>query len=64
MAMEMAMEERRFMAQWNALADGKQFMVKGKVGGVVNKLLEAERDWLDPGVGRNCVLIDVTINPV
>ena len=53
------MEEKRFMAQWNALADGKQFMVKGKAGGTVNKLVWAERDWLNPGVGRNCVSIDV-----
>ena len=39
-------------------------MVKGKVGGIVNKLVWAEPDWLNPGVGQNCVLIDVAINPI
>ena len=45
MVMEMAMEKMRFMAQWKALAGRKEFMVKGKVGGIVNKLYGAERDW-------------------
>ena len=42
MAMVMVMEKMRFMAQQKALADGKEFMVKGKVGGMVNKLFGAE----------------------
>jgi len=39
-------------------------MVKGKAGEMVNKLFWAERDWLNPGVGRNRILIDVAINPM
>ena len=57
------MDGTRFMAQQNPLTEVKRFMVKGKAGGMVNKLFWAERDWLNPGVGRNCVLIDVAINP-
>ena len=34
-------------------------MVKVKAGGMVNKLFWAKQDWLNPGVGRNCILIEL-----
>ena len=34
-------------------------MVKDKVGGIFNKFVWAERDRLNPGFGRNCVLIEL-----
>ena len=57
-----AIEEKRFMAQWNALAEGKWFMVKGNAGSTVNKFmgragLVESRRWAE--CGSECGLIDV-----